>query len=273
MSVVETMRQRATAEERPGDRDRTYLTRTGPRHGSSGAVQPHRDGGRVLIYSHDTFGLGHMRRSRAIANALVAARPGVSVVIVSGSPVIGSFEFGHGVDHVRVPGVTKLPDGDYRSLNLNLSIDEAVRSARGDHPADGRDLRARPLHRRQGADGFRGEIMPALERLRARGCRIVLGVRDVHGRAGPAGRRNGSARAPRRRSAATTTRSGSTACARSTSRSPALGLPGRCGGAHHVHRLSAARPAPERIPDRYPEADARSPSSSSPRAAAATART
>ena len=26
---------------------------------------------RVLIYSHDTFGLGHLRRSRAIANALV----------------------------------------------------------------------------------------------------------------------------------------------------------------------------------------------------------
>src|SRR3712207_9552451 len=62
---------------------------------------------RVLIYSHDTFGLGHLRRSRAIANALVAERPEVSVVIVSGSPVIGSFEFGRGVDYIRVPGVTK----------------------------------------------------------------------------------------------------------------------------------------------------------------------
>src|SRR3954464_3444858 len=82
-------------------------------------------GARVLIYSHDTFGLGHLRRSRAIANALVANEPGVSVVIVSGSPVIGSFEFGRGVDYIRVPGVTKLPDGDYRSLNLNMPIDEA----------------------------------------------------------------------------------------------------------------------------------------------------
>ena len=26
---------------------------------------------RVLIYSHDSFGLGHLRRCRAIANALV----------------------------------------------------------------------------------------------------------------------------------------------------------------------------------------------------------
>ena len=81
---------------------------------------------RVLIYSHDTFGLGHLRRSRAIANALVSERPGVSVLIISGSPVIGNFEFGSGVDYVRIPGVTKLPDGDYRSLNLNVSIDDAT---------------------------------------------------------------------------------------------------------------------------------------------------
>src|SRR5215211_5390920 len=82
---------------------------------------------RVLIYSHDTFGLGHLRRSRAIANALVAEDPDASVLILSGSPVIGSFEFGSGVDYVRVPGVTKLPDGEYRSLNLHVPIDEAVR--------------------------------------------------------------------------------------------------------------------------------------------------
>ena len=32
-------------------------------------------GARVLLYSHDTFGLGHLRRSRAIANALVGTGP------------------------------------------------------------------------------------------------------------------------------------------------------------------------------------------------------
>jgi predicted glycosyltransferase len=134
---------------------------------------------RILIYSHDTFGLGHLRRSRAIANALVAERPDVSVVIVSGSPVIGSFEFGRGVDYVRVPGVTKLPDGDYRSLNLNLPIEEAVglrealiRQTAETFAPDCIIVDKEPA-------GFRGEILPTLERLRHRGCRIVLGVRDV----------------------------------------------------------------------------------------------
>src|SRR3954466_13278196 len=67
----------------------------GPRDGQRLRRSP-----RVLIYSHDTFGLGHLRRSRAIANRLVLRHPTASVVIISGSPIIGSFEFGDGVDYV-----------------------------------------------------------------------------------------------------------------------------------------------------------------------------
>jgi len=136
-------------------------------------------GARVLIYSHDTFGLGHLRRSRAIANAIVEQLPGASVVILSGSPVIGNFEFESGVDYIRVPGVTKLPDGDYRSLNLNVSLDEAVgfrqalilQTAKAFHP-DVFIVDKEPT-------GFRGEVVPALEYLQASGCRLVLGIRDV----------------------------------------------------------------------------------------------
>jgi len=38
---------------------------------------------RVLIYSHDSFGLGHLRRCRAIAHSLVDADPTVSILILS----------------------------------------------------------------------------------------------------------------------------------------------------------------------------------------------
>jgi len=134
---------------------------------------------RVLIYSHDTFGLGHLRRTRAIANALVEERPGVSVVIISGSPVIGNFEFGNGVDYVRVPGVTKLPDGDYRSVNLNVGIDDAVslREALILRTAETFDPDLFIVDKEP--TGFRGEVLSALEHLKGRGCRLVLGVRDV----------------------------------------------------------------------------------------------
>ncbi len=142
------------------------------------AARP-RAGSRVLIYSHDTFGLGHLRRSRAIANALVASEPDTSVVIISGSPVIGNFEFGSGVDYVRVPGVTKLPNGDYTSLNLNLDIDDAtsLREALIRETAERFDPDIFIVDKEP--TGFRGEIMPALSLLSGRGARLVLGVRDV----------------------------------------------------------------------------------------------
>ena len=67
---------------------------------------------RILIYSHDSFGLGHLRRCRAIAHALVDRFKGVSVLILSGSPIIGSFDFRSRVDFVRIPGVISLSDGE-----------------------------------------------------------------------------------------------------------------------------------------------------------------
>jgi len=134
---------------------------------------------RILIYSHDTFGLGHLRRSRALANALVEEQPGTSVVIISGSPVIGSFEFGSGVDYIRIPGVTKLPDGDYRCLNLNMSLDEAVGLRQSLILQAAKSFRPDVMIVDKEPTGFRGEVLPALDYLQASGCRLVLGIRDV----------------------------------------------------------------------------------------------
>jgi predicted glycosyltransferase len=71
-----------------------------------------RNNARVLIYSHDTFGLGHLRRCRAIAHALVEHNKDLSVLILAGSPIIGSFDFRARVDFIRIPGVIKLRNGD-----------------------------------------------------------------------------------------------------------------------------------------------------------------
>ena len=62
---------------------------------------------RVLIYSHDSFGLGHLRRCRAIAHAMVGGIDNLTVLILSGSPIIGSFDFRARVDFVRIPGVNQ----------------------------------------------------------------------------------------------------------------------------------------------------------------------
>ena len=140
---------------------------------------PHSRSKRVLLYSHDSFGLSHVSRWRTIANALVAADPTVSVLIVSGSPVIGSYEFRSGIDFVRIPGVVKQIDGNYDSANLRVGVEHTM------------EMRTRII--RDTADiyrpdlfivdkeptGLRGEVVPTLNLLKERGTPLVLGLRDV----------------------------------------------------------------------------------------------
>jgi predicted glycosyltransferase len=142
-------------------------------------VAPRRDHKRVLIYSHDSFGLGHLRRCRAIAHSLVEGDTSLSVLILSGSPIIGSFDFRSRVDFVRIPGVIKLRNGEYVSLNLHIDIEEtlAMRSSIMRHTAEIFDpdmliVDKEPL-------GLRGEMRPTLDLLRGRGTPLVLGLRDV----------------------------------------------------------------------------------------------
>jgi len=134
---------------------------------------------RVLLYSHDSFGLGHVSRCRTIANAIVEADHSVSVLILSGSPVVGSYEFRSGVDFVRIPGVVKIETGEYDSANLRMNVEHTL------------EMRTRII--RDTADifrpdlfivdkeplGLRGEVGPALGLLKERGTPLVLGLRDV----------------------------------------------------------------------------------------------
>jgi predicted glycosyltransferase len=142
-------------------------------------MRTRRKDGRILIYSHDTFGLGHLRRCRAIAHALVERYKQLSVLILSGSPIIGSFDFRARVDFVRVPGVIKLRNGEYTPLNLHLDIGEtlALRASIIQHTAEMFDpdvfiVDKEPV-------GLRGEVLETLKSLKRRGTRLVLGLRDV----------------------------------------------------------------------------------------------
>ena len=135
---------------------------------------------RIMLYSHDTFGLGHLRRSRALANAITAADPDSSALILTGSPVAGRFTFPRRVDHIRLPGVTTRSDGSYVSTTLGMHIETTtnlraglIRSAIQEYSPDILIVDKEPT-------GFRSELMPSLEDLaRKGGTRVVLGLRDV----------------------------------------------------------------------------------------------
>lgn len=134
---------------------------------------------RILIYSHDSFGLGHLRRCRAIAHALVQHDPNVSVLILSGSPIIGNFDFRDRVDFVRLPGVVKLQNGEYVPLKLPMDIEEtvALRAAIIFHTAAAFDPDVFIVDKEP--HGLRGEVLETLHMLKERSVFLVLGLRDI----------------------------------------------------------------------------------------------
>ena len=134
---------------------------------------------RILMYSHDTFGLGHLRRCRTIAHAIVEQFKGVSVLIISGSQIAGAFDFRARVDFVKIPSVIKLYNGEYDSIGEYIDIDEILemrkhiiqRTAEAFQPdifiADKEPL------------GLKGELLPTLEMFRDGKTTSILGLRDV----------------------------------------------------------------------------------------------
>ena len=134
---------------------------------------------RVLLYSHDSYGLGHVSRCRTIANAIVEADSSISVLIISGSPVIGSYEFRSGIDFVRIPGMVKQITGEYDAANLRVGAEHTleirtriIRDTADIYQPDLFIVDKEPL-------GLRGEVVPALELLKRCGTPLVFGLRDV----------------------------------------------------------------------------------------------
>jgi predicted glycosyltransferase len=134
---------------------------------------------RILMYSHDTFGLGHLRRCRAIAHAIVERYKGVNVIIISGSQIAGAFDFRARVDFVKIPSVIKLYNGEYASIGEYIDVGDILRmrqliiqrTAESFEP-DLFIVDKEPL-------GLRGELEPTLSSLQRSSTKTVLGLRDV----------------------------------------------------------------------------------------------
>lgn len=136
---------------------------------------------RVLIYSHDTYGLGHIRRSLSIASALAALPERPSVLIATGSPRAQAYEMPAGCDTLTLPAVVKNHDGTYSARKLEMPLEEIIGlrtrlllSALKTFRPDVILVDHAPL-------GVEGELLPVLQSARslARPPRLVLGLRDI----------------------------------------------------------------------------------------------
>ncbi len=134
---------------------------------------------RVLMYSHDTFGLGHLRRCRTIAHSLVENFRGVTVLIISGASIAGNFDYRARVDFVKIPSVIKLRNGEYTSLSTHIDVKDtlSMRQSIIRHTAE--TFKPDIFITDKEPMGLRGELEETLAHLKAQGAHLVLGLREV----------------------------------------------------------------------------------------------
>lgn len=142
--------------------------------------QPFGKGTRVLVYSHDTFGLGHLRRCSALIKAVCTRYPDASVLLVTGSPMVHRYHMPQGSDYVKLPALVKVDAEKYEARSLQISSD-SIRTLRSNlilHTI--RDYVPNVLLVDHSPTGGRGELLPSLQWLQERGgCQRILGLRDI----------------------------------------------------------------------------------------------
>jgi predicted glycosyltransferase len=135
--------------------------------------------GRFVFYSHDGYGLGHLRRHLAIAAALTDAAPDASVLLATGCNDLGTHGLAPNVDVLVLPGLRKLGKGRYAGRRLPMAGSEiaALRSAQLETAV--RSFRPDVMLVDKHPAGVRGELRGALSALIEDGGRAALGVRDI----------------------------------------------------------------------------------------------
>lgn len=134
---------------------------------------------RLMLYSHDGFGLGHFRRNLLLAEAAIRRCGEANVLLACSAEGAEDFELPERTDLLRLPALRKLGNGHYVGRRLSIATDEmhALRGALLE--AAVASFRPHVLLADKHPAGVGGELLLALRRLRADGGRAVLGLRDV----------------------------------------------------------------------------------------------
>lgn len=131
------------------------------------------------MYSHDTYGLGHIRRTMAIADHL--RNKNTNILILTGSPIAGRFSFPQQVDFVRIPGMIKKTNDDYQSLSIRIDQAHALSIRTNIILATAKTFLPDLFIVDKEPLGLKREVLPTLEWLKEYNpsTTSILGLRDI----------------------------------------------------------------------------------------------
>src|SRR3954447_15143015 len=81
---------------------------------------------RFLFYTNECVGLGHLRRTLSLAEAVCEADPAATSLIITGAPVAPEQQLPRGVDTVKLPQLGRGVDGSHRSHRLGIELERAL---------------------------------------------------------------------------------------------------------------------------------------------------
>lgn len=131
------------------------------------------------MYCHDTYGLGHIRRTMAIAEHLRGRN--VNILILTGSSIVGRFAFPEQIDFVRIPGMIKKTNEEYLPMSIKINPQHALDIRRNIITTTAKTFQPQLFIVDKEPLGLKKEVLPTLQWLRR--ClprtKTVLGLRDV----------------------------------------------------------------------------------------------
>jgi predicted glycosyltransferase len=136
-----------------------------------------RTGRRYLFTSHDGYGLGHLRRNRIIAGAVLDADAAASVTLVTGVSSTPHWCRHPRIEVVRVPSLVKDSAGRYRSSQLSFDAAVAERARIFEAAVQRQEPDVIVVDRHP--FGTAGELRRGLLAAKSAGAALVLGLRDV----------------------------------------------------------------------------------------------
>ncbi|WP_052436873.1 glycosyltransferase [Georgenia sp. SUBG003] len=134
---------------------------------------------RLLIYSQDGLGLGHMRRTTLLAREFLRRLPGASALTMSDSPLGQFFTTAPGHDYLKLPSIRKDGPGRWSAVSLSSSFQEVLRLRTEVIASTIASYDPHVLLVDHMPHGAMGELLPALRGLDGRRPRVVLGLRDI----------------------------------------------------------------------------------------------
>jgi len=135
----------------------------------------------MMTYSHDGYGLGHMRRNSTLAASFVRQMPHASVLMLIGCPVGAFFDLPPGVDFIKVPSIIKVAAGLYEPLGIRVGVEKTKMLRASTIATAAEVLQPDILLVDHVPTRVWGELLPTLHMLKAseNHPRIVLGMRDI----------------------------------------------------------------------------------------------